>query len=99
MWGKKYVDDIIVFGASQQEHDLNLERVLQRLEEKGITLNQNKCEFRKSEISFFGCMFSKDGLRPDPKKIEAIQKTKAPKSVGEIKSFLWDDKLHVTFYP
>ena len=85
---KNMWDDIIVFAASQEEHDSNLEKVLERLAEKGITLNKAKCEFSKTEISFFGCVFGSEGMNPDPKKVEAIKRTKAPSNVGEVRSFL-----------
>ena len=92
-------DDILVYGSNQDEHDRNLELVLQRLQEAGVTLNREKSVFNKTEITFFGCVFSKDGMKPDPKKIEAIVKTKAPTNVNEVKSFLGTTNFVSRFIP
>ena len=55
-------DDILVYGTNPEEHDLAFARVLNRLEEFGASLNKKKCEFRKSEITFFGMRFSGEGM-------------------------------------
>ena len=65
-------DDILVYGNCKTSHDENLMAVLTRLEEKGLTLNYNKCEFNTDKISFYGHIFSIDGLSPDPAKIVTI---------------------------
>ena len=50
------IDDILVFGQSQQEHDQRLESVLKRLTKAGITLNSEKCEFSKRSVKFLGML-------------------------------------------
>lgn len=92
-------DDILVYGSSQEEHDRNLDLVLQRLQESGITLNRAKSEFNKTEITFFGCVFSKAGMKADTKKVEAIVKTKSPTNVNEVKSFLGMTNFVSRFIP
>lgn len=83
-------DDIIVYGAgdnsedASRNHDRNLEEVLRRCRERGITLNREKAEVKKTEISFLGHLMSDVGLRPDPKKVEAITKLQTPSSVEEV---------------
>ncbi|KAK3105898.1 hypothetical protein FSP39_008092 [Pinctada imbricata] len=81
-------DDIIVFGSDQKTHDANLRAVLQRLREKNLTLNKEKCSFNQNKISFFGYVFSAEGISADPKKVEAIKDAKKPSNQSEIKSFL-----------
>uniref|UniRef100_A0A224Z9X1 RNA-directed DNA polymerase n=1 Tax=Rhipicephalus zambeziensis TaxID=60191 RepID=A0A224Z9X1_9ACAR len=81
-------DDILVFGQTKQEHDTSLEAVLQRLQEAGLTLNEKKCHFHQRELTFFGLIFSADGVRPDPKKIAAFLQIKTPESPQEVKSLL-----------
>ena len=81
-------DDIIVHGKTRQEHDKNLEALLQRLQEKGLTLNERKCEFGQSKLKFYGYIFSDSGISPDPEKIVAIQNIDRPKNQAEIRSFL-----------
>ena len=81
-------DDIMVFSKSPEEHAATLRSVLQRLQDKGLTLNKKKCEVGKSEMSFFGFVFSARGIKPDPKKIQSIQEAKRPTSVTEVRSFM-----------
>jgi len=85
---KNTYDDIIVYGRNQAEHNEALFRVLQRLSDCGLTLKREKCEFNKSEIKFFGFIFNKEGMKPDPEKIDALRKTEPPKSLEEMRSFL-----------
>ena len=82
------IDDILVFGQSQQEHDQRLESVLQRLTKAGITLNSGKCEFSKRSVKFLGHVIDEAGIHPDPGKIQAIQKLQAPTNVAELRRFL-----------
>ena len=81
-------DDILVFGKSQSEHDTNLNAVLKRLKENGLTLNAKKCEFNTEKIFFFGHIFSKNGLSADHAKVTAIQNCSAPSNVEEVRSLL-----------
>ena len=85
---KNISDDIIVFGKGQEEHNKNLRGVLQRLKENNRRLNKDKCEFFKTEIKFYGHIFSSVGVRPDPKKADAIHKAKPPQDSSEVKSLL-----------
>ena len=82
------VDDILVFGTTREEHDLALRICLDRLEECGLTLNKDKCDFLKTEIDLYGVNFSKEGVKPDPKKIEAFIKAPRPQNASEVRSIL-----------
>ncbi|XP_053382713.1 uncharacterized protein K02A2.6-like [Mercenaria mercenaria] len=72
-------DDIIIHGKTQIHHDSNLEALLQRLQDRNLTLNKEKCEFGKSKIKFFGYVFSESGISPDPEKITAIKNVESRK--------------------
>ena len=85
---KNISDDIIVFGKGQEEQDKNLRGVLQRLKENNLPLNKDKCEFSKTEIKFYGHIFSSSGLRPDPVKVEAVHMARPPQNPSEVKSLL-----------
>uniref|UniRef100_A0AAQ4Q6X4 Gypsy retrotransposon integrase-like protein 1 n=1 Tax=Gasterosteus aculeatus aculeatus TaxID=481459 RepID=A0AAQ4Q6X4_GASAC len=85
---KNLSDDIIVYGASQTDHDNNLRALFQRLRESGLTLNREKCEFNKSRLEFFGFIFSAGGVSADPKKVIAVQQAADPQNPGEIRSLL-----------
>ena len=82
------IDDILVFGKDQEEHDARLEAVLQRLKTANVTLNREKCEFSKPHITFLGHYIDKDGICQDPEKTDAITKMKSPTSVPELRRFL-----------
>ena len=81
-------DDILVYGSTVQEHNANLKSVLNRLREKGLTLNREKCELNKACVEYFGHMFSAEGISPSPQKIDAILNMESPKSPTELRSFL-----------
>lgn len=85
---KNIADDIIVFGSTRAEHDSNLEKCLQRLATKGLRLNRSKCEFLNSTLSFFGQIFSKDGTRPDPKRVDDLLNAPQPANAHEVRSLL-----------
>lgn len=82
-----HIDDIAIFGSSESEHDERLFKVLTRLQEFGVTLN-NKCQFRVKEIKWVGYIVSGEGSKPDPQKLAAIQEIKPPTDRSGVKSFL-----------
>ncbi|XP_046746420.1 uncharacterized protein K02A2.6-like [Diprion similis] len=83
-----YLDDIVVHGQTQEEHDGNLRKVLQILEEKGLTLNGEKCQFSCREIKFLGHHISEKGIRPTENSIEAVLEFRTPENAEEVRSFL-----------
>ena len=80
-------DDLVVHGHGK-EHDDRLEKVLQRLQEYGMTLRRGKCQFGVTEVKWFGQVYSKQGMSPDPEKVKLIKEWQAPASKTEVKSFL-----------
>ena len=76
-----------MFGATIAEHDQNLYGVLTRLKHD-IRLNEEKCSFSRSEVMFYGHIFSSKGIRADPEKIEAITNTSEPENASEVRSLL-----------
>ncbi|KAL0190869.1 hypothetical protein M9458_013567 [Cirrhinus mrigala] len=66
-----HADDVLVCGRNRQEHDQRLHRVLQKMQEEGLTLNE-KCEFRQEHSMFVGHRVSSKGIEPDPNKVKAI---------------------------
>ncbi|XP_037529171.1 uncharacterized protein LOC119406504 [Rhipicephalus sanguineus] len=82
------IDDILVFGRTRQEHDARLSQVLSRLAKAGITLNEDKCRFGVSEVSFLGVVVSAKGIRPDPSKVEAVKAMEAPTDVAGVRRLL-----------
>lgn len=83
-----YLDDIVVFSTSLQEHIINLEKVFQRLRESNFKIQMDKSEFLKLETAYLGHIISNEGIKPNPDKIKAIQSYPIPKTPKEIKQFL-----------
>lgn len=83
-----YLDDIIVFSTSLQEHIVNLEKVFKRLRESNFKIQMDKSEFLKLETAYLGHIISREGIKPNPDKIAAIKKYPIPKTPTEIKRFL-----------
>ena len=65
-------DDIIVHGTDEADLQAKLQKLLQRCDEHGLRLNQQKCQFDVQEITFLGHIVTADGLQLDPSKIEAV---------------------------
>ena len=63
-------DDIVVYGRTQQEHDIVLAQVLQRLKDCGLTLGLPKCQFDRHEIEFFSTKFSAKGMSPTDNRVK-----------------------------
>ncbi|KAK2704300.1 hypothetical protein QYM36_016632 [Artemia franciscana] len=82
------IDDIVVHGATDEEHDNNLEKTLQVAREKSARFNREKCIFGKTEIPYFGHILTSEGIKPDPNKILAIHQMPKPKGPEELQSLL-----------
>lgn len=80
--------DILIYAKSQEAHDSILKEVSIRLQEKGLTLNYDKCLFNVKILTFFGYRFSKNGVKLEGKKIEAFVKLKPPSNISEVRSIL-----------
>ena len=86
--GTANISDNIVHGRTAKEHDRRLKQVVSRLEEQGLTLNPNKCEFNMPRLKFMGHIISKDGISPTQDKMNAIVNAREPETAGEVRSFL-----------
>uniref|UniRef100_A0A5S6R6A2 RNA-directed DNA polymerase n=1 Tax=Trichuris muris TaxID=70415 RepID=A0A5S6R6A2_TRIMR len=83
-----YLDDVVVVGTTKEEHQKNLDAVLNRIAEFGFTIRPEKCSFGMNQIKYLGFVFDQSGRRPDPAKIEAIKSMPAPKDTTTLRSFL-----------
>ena len=82
------IDDILVMGRTQEESTQNVNRVLQRLSQLGLTVNASKCLFDQTELTFFNLKLSKNGISLNDQKTQALKDFKAPKNAKELHSFL-----------
>lgn len=83
-----YLDDIIIYSSSLQEHIEKLRKVFDRLRTTNLKVTLDKCEFFRKEVLYLGHMITKDGLKPNNDKIRAVLDFPIPKTATEIKSFL-----------
>jgi hypothetical protein len=83
-----FIDDILIYYQSEEEHVNHLKMVLQRLREHQLYAKLSKCEFWINEVLFLGHIINKDGLTVDPKKMVDILNWKAPTDARGIKSFI-----------
>ena len=86
-WCIIYLDNIIVYSKTPEEHLERLEAIFQKIGKAGLKLKPSKCEFFKSRITYLGHIVSKEGIAMDPKKIKAIQLWPRPTTVTEVRKF------------
>eukprot|EP00253_Pinus_taeda_P019019 PITA_19019 len=83
-----FIDDILIYSRTIEEHHENLRIVLQTLREHQLYAKFSKCDFFKEEIQYLGHVISKDGIAVDPEKIKAIMDWPIPKDVTDVRSFM-----------
>ncbi|XP_071900995.1 uncharacterized protein [Coffea arabica] len=83
-----FIDDILVYSKTREEHEQHLKEVLQTLREHQLYAKFSKCEFWLEKVSFLGHVISKEGIAVDPAKVEAVTEWKRPDNPTEIRSFL-----------
>ena len=94
-----YLDDIMIFSATLEEHLEHLSMVFERLREHQLKLKLKKCSFLKGETHYLGFVISEDGIQPDQKKVEAIRTLPAPTCVREVRSFIGMCSYYRRFIP
>lgn len=83
-----YLDDILIFSTSLEEHILSIRKIFERLREAKLKIQVDKCNFLRKETEYLGHILTPEGVRPNPTKIEVIQNLKLPTTQKQIKSFL-----------
>ena len=83
-----YLDDVVIFSRSLEEHKRDVDRVLEKLDLAGITLRPEKCVFGSNEVDYLGYHMDESGIRPQKQLVEAIQDFPRPKTKKEVRRFL-----------
>ena len=85
-----YLDDLLIFSKTFEEHLNHIELVLQRLKKHGIKIKPSKCNFFKREVSYLGRLISAEGYTVDPRSTEALTTKirKRPTNISELRSLL-----------
>ena len=94
---KVIVDDLLIWGQDDDQHDLRLKEVQDRAREVNLKFNFKKCRIRQDEV--VGLVLSKYGLKPDPEKIRAVQEMQPPQNTKELKTFLGFMQYIAKFIP
>ena len=94
-----YLDDVIVFSATWQEHLQRLRQVFQRLRESGLRLHPEKCCLGERKVDFLGHEVSAEGLRPSPRNVDALTSLQPPTNVTEVRQFLGLASYYRRFVP
>ena len=83
-----FIDDILVYSKTEEEHEEHLRLTLQTLKEKQLYAKFKKCEFWLDKVVFLGHVISKDGISVDTAKVEAVSNWSQPKNASEVRRFL-----------
>ena len=83
-----FIDDILIYSKTEEEHAEHLRIVLETLRREKLYAKLSKCEFWMKSISYLGHVVSEEGISVDPNKVQAVKEWKAPRNVKEIKSFV-----------
>ena len=94
-----YLDDIIIFSRTIDEHKDRLRQVLDRLTSHGFKLKPSKCKLLQTKIKYLGHVISENGIETDPDKIETIKNWPQPKRVRDVRSFLGFASYYRKFIP
>src|SRR5690606_18437636 len=83
-----YIDDIVVFSDSFEQHLQDLQKVFNKLRDAGMYVKVTKCNFCCKELEFLGHVISKEGIKPNPRIVKSILEAKVPENTKEIEKFL-----------
>ncbi|KAJ8651318.1 hypothetical protein O0I10_013191 [Lichtheimia ornata] len=83
-----FIDDIIIFSSSLQEHIKHLEQILQVCNQAGLRLKRAKCEFARTYVEYLGHIVSREGLLPSPNNVVKIRKMLPPRNIDQVRSFV-----------
>ena len=88
-----YLDDIIIFSKTEEEHLQHLEEIFVRLRKFGLKMKREKCSFFKKHIQYLGHLVSEKGFEPLPEKLESIRKMPAPRTGQRGEAIPWINRI------
>ena len=94
-----YLDDIIIFSQTPEEHLKHIEIIFQKLKVAGLKLKGSKCDFFKSEIHYLGHLISDKGIQPLPEKLDTIRNMPRPPDTQRNKTISWFNRLLLKIHP
>ena len=94
-----YIDDVLVFSRTLEDHLKHLCRVIERLQEVGLKLQPAKCQFIREEVEYLGHLITPQGLKPNPTLVEAVQEFATPQDLRRLRQFLGLSSYYRKFVP
>src|SRR5260370_25230566 len=92
-----YLDDILIYSDSLDNHCLHMSKILHCLREASLYANPKKCVFHTDTVEYLGFILSLEGLRMDPSNVDAIQSWPEPQNVHDVQSFLGFNNFYRQF--
>jgi len=83
-----YMDDLLIYVKTVEEHDKIVQEVLQRLRENKLAMSPDKCIWRQTEVEFLGYLIGREGIKMSLEKVKVVLEWKSPSSLTEVQSFL-----------
>jgi len=84
-----YLDDVLIYSNTIQQHRKDVNNILKAIQKSGMNVKPSKCEFDKSETEYLGFIIGQEGVKTDPVKTQDIWDWTAPNKIKEIQCFLW----------
>ena len=94
-----YIDDVLVFSRTLEEHLEHLRCVIQRIQEAGLKLKPTKCHFIRKEVEYLGHMITPEGLKTNPRLVAAVERFPRPQNLSEVRRFLGLSSYYRRFIP
>ena len=82
------IDDVIVYGKTKEGHNSNLHNLIRIEQTEELCFNSEKCAIDKKTNTFFGAIYNKNGIRPDPSKVEAIKQLPSPTNITDLQKVI-----------
>ena len=93
-----YLDDIVVFSKSEEEHNAHLHIIFKKLQDAGIKLNQKKCVLKQRKIHILGHVIENGFIKTDESKVKSISEFRTPRNVKELHCFFWAGRVYKEVY-
>lgn len=94
-----YLDDVLIFSKTLEDHLKHINIIFERLRKHGLKLKLKKCSFLQEETHYLGFVVNKNGIKPNPQKVEAIKSLPPPTCVREVRSFIGMCSYYRRFIP
>ena len=94
-----YIDDLLIFSDTLEDHCSHLRQVYSRLREEKFFCNMEKCKFAQEEVEYCGFIVGSEGVRPQPEKLAVIEAWPIPQDVEQVRSFLGMCAFYQRFVP